>query len=260
MRYKTKKTSIFILSTLLIGSIILGFATRGFTNWDKDDMRDRFLNPTGSDEITDTEDLDEVDSEVSELEPEVEPLRLGFEMPTETIPEFNQHILLVLKEKPFIMSAQKYNYYENISIGFENRWLDEVAIGSNINLNFSFNSIKFDNTKNLAKFGFGSNELHVETPFTQELTEFKYNSVMISEKLVTGGVGRHQESSNLEFSLWVRINNDDLNWKKVNNTNLDNISQVFPGQSEDTPYQFAIVYSTNNKQNSAFLEAGFYLF
>lgn len=53
MKKNTLKNILIIIVLFILGVGVLGFATSGFTNWNKDDMKDRFINSDSSEEPTD---------------------------------------------------------------------------------------------------------------------------------------------------------------------------------------------------------------
>lgn len=77
MKKRTLKTWLAVMIVALISIGIIGFASSGFSNWDRDSWRDRFIKPGTSDTSTssetpiDSEDISEDSSEdVTSEEPE----------------------------------------------------------------------------------------------------------------------------------------------------------------------------------------------
>lgn len=58
MKKNTLKNILIIIVLFILGVGVLGFATSGFTNWNKDDMKDRFINSDSSEEpVSETSDV-----------------------------------------------------------------------------------------------------------------------------------------------------------------------------------------------------------
>lgn len=218
----------FIIGALLVGAV--GFLSSGFLTWNPDDWRDKIIPSVTSEDPVSVDDSIDTTSDVEE-----------------PISDTSEEELNAVMELPeMVMTEEVFNFSFSEITGGLSASFYRNSTGELNGFPVSYNSLRLIKNNEIydLRFGFPSTttNIHTDTEFTNALTYTSYLKYEFKHHNKYGFVINGRTDSDLKLAYRTNL---ETQWNYFDLTVEDMIIN-----GDNLYYQFALVYSSNNKSSN----------